>query len=143
MRNLVGFLLVLFAFCTPAAYSWPVRFHDITIDLPEGWTVHQTAKSDQTHIIGFNNKTKYIRIYARPQNQTFTLRQMLVNGSDVLSESNQSYNYDFKVMETKKGNNHVAGFQFEKDGYTYYGYTKETNRQESKTTLDQFLSRMR
>jgi hypothetical protein len=125
-----------------------IQVQDMTLTVPDGWSLRQDAKDDGTIILGFENGAKYLTLYVKHQTG-LDMHQIFVNGSQIVHDVHAvpRNRYTWNVLETSKSlterTNFIASFLTEVDGYSYYGYTRGTSSVDAMASVTSFLNSLR
>jgi hypothetical protein len=127
-----------------------VRISELTLTLPAGWSVAQQAVNEGIGIVGLANAEKYVTIYAKP-GIGLSMNSLFVNGAQVRgAERTQRVGaYDWRLIDTTKtvpnrvpmaGTYYVTGFLLEKNGQSYYGYSRATSAAAAAAQVEEILN---
>ena len=127
-------LLMLSLLTSPVfATTTSIQFEKVRFDPPTGWKVHQHAKDQNLVIMSLTNGTDQAHMYARGETQ-IDMKKIFANGSETIRDyTDYSANgITWRTLITKKTNRDinkttfVASFLTERDGKSYYGYSRGT-----------------
>lgn len=81
---------------TRAAFSLSLRIQELTLDLPQDWSLRQETRSDGLELLGFENQKKYIQVYIVPKESEKAKR--LLDLSQIQSLKSQNWESSEKVL---------------------------------------------
>src|SRR5688572_25277400 len=83
--------------------SGHLTIHDIKFQVPQGWKLHQNAKSESTVLVGFNQGADYLQILVDPS-QSIEMKDVFGHDAEILEGvSTEAHGpFQWEVIETSK-----------------------------------------
>lgn len=125
-----------------------IVIQDLTLQIPEGWSLTQDALDNDTMILGFGKGSDYLHFYVKKA-QTIDMKKVFVNGSTIVQDVHNEMigSLGWNVLETTKTTEtkkfFVAAFSKDINGNAYYGFARSGSQEAALANLKIFLSNVR
>ena len=124
-----------------------ILLQDLVLKNPSSWEIAQRVQDESTIIIRFKKGDENFSIYVK-RAEGNTLQSTFAEKADIVSqETVQTYNnINWKTITTSVSfaalnqKSFIAGFMYEKNGFTYFGFSRNPNQSTAEAATKEFLN---
>lgn len=152
MRHLRPIIAASFLALSLTAGAADVSLDQIVVAVPDGWTMNQQARSNDTVFATFAREGQTVNLYAKAATK-LDMASIFANGAEITKpEAAETHGgLTWNLMQTTKTSRlragtktfHVTAFLTELNGRSYYGYARAESADASREAASAFLDAMK